>query len=574
MGFERVRFISFADPTISETPIQRLFWVLEYLLAANRSYRLCMLVNHPDNRNTMKTWFTLLAIVFSGLCTASAGDRPNVIFFAVDDMCDWVGSMGDTQAITPNMDALAKRGVTFTNAHCPGTYCAPSRAAIFTGRFASTTGCYGTEVYFHDHPEYVPLQQAFQNGGYNTFGAGKLFHHREGYLDKRGWSEFFIRNDRLKQNGWRIETWPMAENERDVPFPEPFPASIYNKGKQNITGGLFLEWGGIPDAREEEMADTRRVNYACDVLAQTHDKPFFLAVGLYSPHFPNYCPQKYFDLYDADKIKAPPYKEDDLEDLPPKIRKQKENRKRQHHEKLVKLNAVEDAIHGYLACVSYADAMLGRVLKSLEDSPHADNTIVVLWSDHGYHHGEKGDWGKHTLWERTSNVPFIWAGPGVAKNATVDATVSLIDMYPTFVQTCGLANVAGLEGESLANTLNAPSSATDRDVYLPYLTPGAYAIINQDWRYIHYDDGTEELYDVRRDPNEWDNVAAAPAFRDVKDRLRSSAPSTFTPPATPLKQLKLVIDGNDFHWERKSVNGRSNATSRPKPNSTRSEAGL
>jgi len=495
---------------------------------------------------------TLATAAFLLASPALAENRPNVIFFAVDDLCDWVHALGHEQAITPNMDALARSGVMFTNAQAPGVYCAPSRTAIFTGRYASTTGCYGTEIYFHDHPEIVPLQVAFHRSGYATFGAGKLFHHREGHLDRRGWDEFFVRKELLKQKGWRIESWPMAEDERDVPFPDPFPASVYNRGKK-ISGGLFLEWGSILNEKEEEMADTRRVNYACEVLKRKHDKPFFLAVGLYAPHFPNYAPQKYFDLYDRDRIQAPPCKDDDLEDLPPKVRKQKENRKRQHHDKLVKLGAVEDAIHGYLACTSYADAMLGRVLTALKESPYADNTIVVLWSDQGFHHGEKGHWGKHTLWQRTAHVPFIWSGPGLARNAKVDATVSLIDMYPTLLDLCGLQPVEKLEGKSLATVLANPATATDRDVYLPYLDPGGYAITNQQWRYIHYSDGTEELYDSRKDPNEWDNLAAKAELAPIKQKLRASAPKTFAPPATPRTQLRLVIEGDDFHWEPKKV---------------------
>lgn len=488
----------------------------------------------------------LLPSNFPSTC-AAAGERPNVILFAVDDLCDWVGAMGHAQAITPNMDALAKRGVTFSNAHTAGTFCAPSRTAIFTGRFASTTGCYTTEVYFHDHPELQPMQVAFHEAGYATYGAGKLFHHPAGYVDLRGWDEFFLRNDAAKTEGWPLDSWG-----EDTPFPEPFPNSVYNRG-QKVTGGLFLEWGPIPNEREKDMADTKRVAWACDVIGREHDEPFFLGVGLYAPHFPNYAPAKYFDLYDAEKIEHPPYKEDDLEDLPEKVRRNKENRKRRHHARLVELDAVEDAIHGYLACVSYADAMLGRVLKALEDSPHADNTIVVLWSDHGYHHGEKGDWGKHTLWERTSNVPFLWAGPGVAPGKTIDTTVSLIDMYPTFVEMCGLSAVEGLEGRSLAGILRKPESAVDRDVFLPYLTPGGYAIVNQRWRYIHYDDDTEELYDVRRDPHEWTNLAGDESLAAVKRKLRAVAPRSFAPPGTPKPSLRLVLDGESFRWERKKT---------------------
>ncbi len=468
-----------------------------------------------------------------------------MILFAVDDLCDWVGAMGYKQAITPNMDALASRGVVFTNAHSAGTFCAPSRSAIFTGRFASSTGCYTTQVYFHERPDLRPLQASFREGGYATFGAGKLFHHPAGYLDRRGWDEFYLRNAAAKREGWPLDSWGA-----DAPFPKPFPNSVYNRGRE-VTGGLFLEWGPIPNEREPEMADSRRVHWACEILARDHQKPFFLAVGLYAPHFPNYAPQKYFDLYDAAKIEAPAYKDDDLDDLPPKVRRNKTNRKRRHHARLVALGAVEKAIHGYLACVSYADAMLGRVLAALRDSRYADNTIVVLWSDHGYHHGEKGDWGKHTLWERTSNVPFIWSGPGISSGATVESTVSLIDMYPTFVERCGLPPVSGLEGVSLATALRDPTKTVDRDVFLPYLDPGGYAIINQRWRYIRYSDETEELYDVQRDPHEWTNLAADDAFAAVKKKLRASAPKSFAPPGTPKNRLRLVTDGEAFHWELK-----------------------
>ena len=501
-----------------------------------------------DKKELLRRLTRLFAFVGVGclpLTPVSAKERPNVIFFAVDDLCDWVGAMGYEQAITPNIDALARQGVAFRNAHCPGTFCAPSRSAIFTGRFASTTGCYTTEIYFHDHPELRPLQVSFSDAGYSTYGAGKLFHHPAGYLDRRGWDEFFLRNEAAKREGWPLNSWG-----DDTPIPQPFPNSIYNRGRQ-IKGGLFLEWGAVPDEREDEMADSRRVNWACDVLKRKHDGPFFLAVGLYAPHFPNYAPQKYFDLYDAAKIKAPPYKDDDLDDLPPKIMRNKRNRKRLHHERLVELGAVEQAIHGYLASVSYADAMLGRVLTTLRESPHADNTIIVLWSDHGYHHGEKGDWGKHTLWERTSNVPFIWSGPDVASGATVDSTVSLIDMYPTFVEMCELSAVEGLEGTSLAEILKEPAKATDRDVFLPYLDPGGYAIINEKWRYIHYSDDTEELYDVQGDPHEWKNLAEDSNFAVVKQKLRASAPNAFAPPGTPKNRLKLVTDGEAYRWELK-----------------------
>ncbi len=479
--------------------------------------------------------------------TSAADNRPNVLFLAVDDMNDWIGCLETTpHAITPNIDRLAQRGVNFTNAHTAGVFCAPSRAAIFSGQFASTTGCYETPYYFANHPEIESLQVSFAKAGYTTLGAGKLFHHPAGAIDQRGWSEFFLRNQIQRESGWPLESWS-----EETPVPQPFPASIYNKG-QKFKAGLFLEWGGIPNDKEGEMADTIRVNWAVEQLQKKHDTPFFLACGLYAPHFPNYCPQKYFDLYDSADIELPPMRDDDLVDLPPKIRRKWENRKRQHHVKLVELDAVDDAIHGYLACISYADAMLGRVLNALSSSPYADNTIVVLWSDHGYHHGEKGNWGKHTLWERTSNVPFIWAGPGVAESAKTDVTASLIDIYPTLIEMCDLPKPQQrLEGYSLAATLKNPSAAMDRDVFLPFINPGEYAIISRKWRYITHGEDGEELYNVREDPNEWNNLALDDKYAAVKTRLRKSAPDSFAAPEPKFNTRKdLVVDGDSFHWAK------------------------
>ena len=486
-----------------------------------------------------------LFLVFMSAGTACA-KQPNVLFLAVDDMNDWIGSLGATpRAITPNLDKLAARGVNFSNAHTPGVYCAPARAAIFSGQYASTTGCYRSSDYFTDHPEIEGLPLSFSKAGYTTLGVGKLYHHMPGSIDVRGWDEFYLRKPSQRKEGWSLDNWT-----EETPFPDPFPASVFNKGKE-IKGGLFLEWAGLPNDKEEEMADTIRVNWAAEQLGKKHDKPFFLACGIYAPHFPNYCPQKYFDLYERDKIELPPIKVDDLEDLPERMKRAKTARSKIHKELEAK-GAVKDAIHGYLACMSYADAMMGRVLNALEKSPYADNTIVVLWSDHGYHHGEKYDWGKHTLWERTSNVPFIWAGPGVKKGVVTDVTASLIDMYPTFVEMCGLPRPhQKLEGTSLASTLEKPEVAKDRDVYLPYMTPGEYAIINKDWRYITYGDDGEELYDLKSDPNEWNNLAENPNYEDTKRLLRKSAPKKFSP-AAPKRTIgkDLIIEGETFRWRK------------------------
>ncbi|MEY5020416.1 MAG: Choline-sulfatase [Verrucomicrobiota bacterium] len=486
-----------------------------------------------------------ICFVLSAIGGASAAERPNIVMFVLDDLNDWISPLGYKQAITPNMDRLAASGMTFTNAHTAGIFCAPSRSAFFTGRHATSTGCYTTQVYHHDRSEIRPLQQVLQDGGYATYGAGKLFHHPAGYVDLRGWNEFFVRDASQKSRGWPLDSWSF-----DMDFlPDPFPYGAFNREGEKFPD-LFLEWGPIKDENEGKMADTIRTNWACEVVKRKHDKPFFAAVGLYTPHFPNYAPKKYFDLYDRDKIELPPINEHDLEDLPSKIRKEKQGRSA-HHRKLERLGAIKDAIHGYLACISYADAMLGRLLDAIESGPNANNTIVVLWSDHGYHHGEKFDWGKHTLWERTSNVPLIIGGCGIAKGTKVDATVSLIDMFPTMTELAGAKDDQPRDGTSLASVLKDPAAARDRNVLLPGMKPNEYAIINRDWRYIRYADGDEEFYDLKKDPNEWENLALKPEHRQLMDKMREKAPKTFAKAGPEFGALKLSTQGETFHWELK-----------------------
>ncbi len=486
--------------------------------------------------------YVFAALMLVGL-SAAAARQPNVLFLSLDDMNDWVGAMGYEQAVTPNMDKLAENGVNFLNAQTTGVFCAPSRSAIFTGRHASTTGCYTTQIYFHDHPEITPLQQVLQNGGYETYGAGKLFHHPPGFIDQRGWSEYFFRTEKQRENAWDINTW----NVDDPILPQPYPNSIFNHDREPANQ-FFLEWGQIKNEDEDKMADTMRTEWACDLLRKKHDKPIFVAVGLYATHFPNYAPEKYFDLYDADKIELPPYKADDLDDLPPAVKKAKTARSA-IHKRLESLDAVDDAILGYLACISYQDAMLGRLLGAIASGPNADNTVVVLWSDQGYHHGEKFDWGKHTLWERTSNVPFIWAGPGIFKGADIDATVSLIDMFPTLTELCDVSDDLARDGVSLVPVLKDPATAKDRDVLLPGMKPEEYSIINEKWRYIRYADGTEELYNVKQDPDEWKNLAGSPEFEGVKKALRASAPQTFAAPGPAHNELTLQLKGETYEWK-------------------------
>lgn len=488
-----------------------------------------------------------MVLTFS-LSHLNAEGPPNVIMIALDDLNDWIGPMGNTQAKTPNMDRLAKRGITFQNAHTVGIFCAPSRAALFTGRLPSTTGIYEETPTAYQVPQDRPLQVAFSEAGYATYGTGKLYHHREGFLDLRGWTDYFMQTEEQKSNGWAIDTWKFP----GCPFPDPFPHNPLNqKGKPN--GGLFMEQGPLKNEEEPKMADTMRTQWVVDLLGKKQEKPFFIGVGYYVPHFPNYVPQKYFDLYDKSKIVRPPYKEEDLEDLPPAIKERQLKRKAQWQDKLVENGLWDEAIVGYLAATSYGDAMIGRILDALDKSPYRDNTIIVLWSDNGFHLGEKGHWGKHTLWQRTTNVPMMWAGPGLAKGAKITASSSLIDIYPSLVDLCKLSPDPGFDGKSLAKALRDPSKAQDHEIFT-VAAEGEYSSVNTQWRYIHYRDGTEELYDVKADPNEWSNLANNPEYQKIKEQMKVGAPSKFQKSGKTPNDLVLLCEGKTFHWEEKKPN--------------------
>ena len=505
----------------------------------------------------------VLLLLFSFSCTQSkhknqsknknlvavnqVSDQPNIIFFAVDDMNDFVNPLGHEQAITPNLDRLAEKGVVFSNAHAPNSYCAPSRTAIWTGLQSSTTGCYRDEIYQYDYPDLVPMHEAFKQAGYSTYGAGKLFHHPGGHVDLDGWDAYFARNEEIRTKGY-----PTGYDGDDLPRPPGGPNSPYYKklGINKLIGAGFLEWWGVPEEDTHKLMGVQRTKWICDMLKEKHDKPFFMGLGLYTPHFPNYAPQKYFDLYDVEKIILPELPEDDLEDLPADIQKKQTNRRNQHLVKLQKIGAYKEAVRAYLAAVSYADGLLGEVLDALEASAYKDNTIVVFWSDQGYHLGEKGDWGKHTLWSETSRVPLLISGANIPSNKRVESTAGLIDLYPTLMELCNLPKQHKMDGKSLVPEL-MDDSYEDRDLFIPYHQKGSYAVVNENYRYIHYENGGEEFYNVKEDQNEWYNLISDEKNRAIIDKMKQVVPE-FRKSATPKKSLNLIFDETGYHWESKN----------------------
>jgi arylsulfatase A-like enzyme len=453
---------------------------------------------------TIRSLLSLVpALLVSAVSPAPAEEpaRPNVLFIAVDDLNDWTGFLdGHPGVQTPNLDRLASRGRAFTRAYCAAPACNPSRTAALTGRRPSTTG-----VYHNNQPwrpvlkDAVTLPQHFAAAGYRVAGGGKIFHNS--FDDPASWPERF----------------PVRRN----PEPDDRPVN-------GIAGAAHFDWGPL-DVPDSAMGDHQLVSWAADWLEQPQDRPFFLAVGLTKPHLPWYVPRAYFDRHPLSEIVLPQVKADDLADVPPLGREIA--RPDGDHRRVVEARQWEEAVRGYLASITFADAQIGRLIEALDASPHGRNTIIVLWGDHGWHLGEKEHWRKFALWERATRVPLIVVAPGVAEPGTTsDRTVSLLDLYPTLIELTGVPGRSGLEGDSIVPLLKDPDAAWERPVLTTHGREN-HAVRSGRWRYIRYRDGGEELYDHEADPHEWSNLADDPKWSRVKSELSRWLPDANAPDA-------------------------------------------
>ena len=459
-------------------------------------------------RSLVRTLILLLALgVF--LQRASADDPPNGLFIAVDDLRDWVGHLGDhLQAKTPNIDRLAERGVSFTRAYCSAPLCNPSRISLLTGIAPSRSGVYGNGEKLRDKlPNAVTLMQHFRASGYIARGSGKIFHGRDAY-DQKSWDDYFVP---ARSRG---KTVP----QRDKPLPKT----------------AWAPWGET-DLSDEEMFDGKVASWVVSELEKPHDKPFFLACGFTKPHLPWIVPRKYFNLHPLDNITLPATVEGDLADVPAfgkRLAREVYDPSGDKnfatpggdHANVIANGQWQTAVQAYLATISFADAQIGRVLDALEKSEHADNTVIVLWGDHGWHLGEKEHWRKHALWDVSTRTPVIFVAPrGVARDQLCQRPVSLIDIYPTLVDLCGLPKRDGLDGHSLKPLLENPKREWEHPVVMTY-GENNHAIQTERWRYIEYRDGGMELYDHSKDPNEWTNLAGSPDYEEVITKLRTVLP--------------------------------------------------
>ena len=437
--------------------------------------------------------------------------RPNVLFIAVDDLNDWVGHLGGhPNAETPNIDRLAERGVSFTRAYCSAPLCNPSRISLLTGIAPSRSGVYGNGEKLRDKlPDAVTLMQHFRSSGYTALGGGKIFHGvRPG--DEASWDFYLSGKD----------SWSRLKKPRVK--------------KRSLPESAWAPWGPTSSS-DEELLDGVIAEWAASELSKSRARPFFLACGFTKPHLAWIVPQKYFDLHPLETIKLPPTTEGDLDDIPPfgrKLAREVYDPSRERnfaveggdHQNVIAHSQWHKAVQAYLATISFVDAQIGKVLDALDRSEHADNTIVVLWGDHGWHLGEKEHWRKHALWDVTTRTPLIVSAPnGIARDRLCQRPVSLIDIYPTLVDLCGLPKREGLDGHSILPLLERP----ERDWAHPALTTFGFknhAVQTERWRYIRYADGGEELYDHSRDPHEWTNLADDPAYAAEIQRLSAHLP--------------------------------------------------
>ena len=505
-------------------------------------------------REFLKSSLALSGAILTGASGLAAAETkkhrpPNVLFIAVDDMNDWTDGLGgyDGTVHTPNQQRLAWMGVGFTNAHTASSICCPSRTAVMTGLRPSTTGVYNNGQWWKPHmPDAVTIPVHFRNHDYYAAGAGKIFHHTPGFNPPCQWDEY---QDQVFDDPWTGGAW--SESRRKlygyagprVKYPDYLPLN----GPEGA--GWEEDWGALPDKKDGDYGDQQATKYAVEFLKRKHDRPFFLGVGFYRPHLPWYVPQKYFDMYPLDTIKLPIVPDDDLEDIPEEGKRLSKAR-RADFEKIKAANKWKEAVQAYLASITFADAQVGHVLDALEKSPYTENTVIIFWSDHGWHLGEKNHWHKMTLWEEATRVPFYMAGPGIASGVRCVRPVGLIDIYPTLIELCGLAEKPELDGKSLVGLLKNPTAKWDRPAITEY-HPGQFAVRSERWRYIRYQDGTEELYDHRVDPNEWCNLAVDEKYTNVKKEHAKWIPASVAKPA-PSKGA-YEVDWRAYTWTNKKT---------------------
>jgi arylsulfatase A-like enzyme len=447
------------------------------------------------------------AVANVSLSQAADADRPSVLFLNIDDWNDWNEVLeGHPQAITPNLKRLAERGVTFSNAICSSPTCFPSRSAIFTGIHPARSGNIVNDNGIHPWRFYaddaVTLPKHLSTNGWKSIGIGKNFHKG----DRNEFDDYIGRS-------------------KEIP-------AIKGSGIKLNASGVW----GVSSVPTGEMPDFIAVSQGIEKLS-TIDDPLFLSLGIYRPHVPWVVPQEYFDLYPLDEVQLPKHRTDDLDDLPERfhlLAHLEAKFGKSYHQMLEEKGYDKQFVRAYLACVTFADEQVGRLLDAWDASAHSNSGYIVLWSDHGYNLGEKEAWSKMKPWYDSARCNLIIAGPGVAEGITCDKAVSLQDLYPTLVELLQLTPPSPyLDGNSLVPLLNDPQSEWDHPVVMSSETDGIRydVVLNNDYRMTRLITGETELYKLTNDPHEFDNLATNPEYASVIERL--SKHLTFRYPEIP-----------------------------------------
>lgn len=504
----------------------------------------------------------LFAIIFFAACTDKSTQRqPNVLFITVDDLNDWLGITEAHPLVqTPNLDSFFESTVYFSNAHCSTPICQASRNSMLTGMPPHKTGWYSN----YKHKTYneqnqisgaVHLSEWLKRNGYYTMAAGKVYH--SGIADIRQdslWHEYITLDDWHWEKPAYFSDLEVNYDKRFQPFPAKGGRILAELG---IKSGFSLCGGPAPveELPDGKMHDEFITDWAIEKLSEHRDKPFYLALGYHRPHVPYTAPARFFELYPIENIVLPDIPPDEFADIPVVAKAMAVGLiPGGDHAAVMKLGEQhwKELIQAYLACITFVDHEIGRVLTALEANGLANNTIVVFVSDHGQNLGEKKNWRKMCLWEESTKVPMAFRVPGVTKGAENPSPASLLDIYPTVIDLLGLSAPGPLMGKSLQSIIKKPQITSEQPVVTTWLYQN-HSVRSARYRYTVYRDGSEEFYDHETDPQERNNLVVEGQYVDIIEWHRGFVPAEN---ALPVDTTEIGNDRLDViltQWEDEGV---------------------
>ncbi|KAA5825157.1 sulfatase-like hydrolase/transferase [Algibacter amylolyticus] len=454
-------------------------------------------------------FFFVLFWVTPMFSQSEQGDRPNILMVVIDDMNDWTNYLGNEQVITPNLDKLAAKSTKFNNAYSASPICNPSRTAFITGLLPIKTEVYGNNRKWADAEiidNIVTLPEHLKNNDYETIWAGKLYHGN-------------------KNNGYRSTPEKLASTWDDMTHLD----GGYGPGVKNSTKPSGISENvanfdvGVHEGEESDFADVTNTDKIISFLEQAHDKPFMATMGYYRPHNPWTAPQRFFDKYPLDEIQLPDAIANDTDDISPyalNVMIPEDN-----NDRIVETGWSKTLVQGYLASVTFMDENFGRLIDALENSEYADNTIIVVFGDHGFSHGQKGLWDKNALWRQASRTPLLIHNPmDLTWKGEVITPVSLLDIYPTIADLCGTTLPTHLDGHSLKPLLLNHSENWEYPAITYRGSSENVSVRLRNWSYLQYADGSQELYNLETDELEWYNLAYNSDYSAIIDEMVAEIP--------------------------------------------------